>query len=141
MCCSKGIMRPKFLLMSCSPGINLVFLGWKKCFVLHQTTLSALSSPRETPIFVSHIPNPMSSPCRSGGQKEQECYCYQIFMDKQEDLVVPDVQQLVERSFLSSDLKLVEVSPVSFCFPVFLASQNTCEALDVLYPTLNPGMT
>lgn len=83
----------------------------------------------------------MSSPCRSGGQKEQECYCYQIFMDKQEDLVVPDVQQLVERSFLSSDLKLVEVSPVSFCFPVFLASQNTCEALDVLYPTLNPGMT
>lgn len=72
----------------------------------------------------------MSSPCRSGGQ-EQECYCYQIFMDKQEDLVVPDVQQLVERSFLSSDLKLVEVSPVSFCFPAFLASQNTCEALDV----------
>uniref|UniRef100_A0A8C3U4Z3 ubiquitinyl hydrolase 1 n=1 Tax=Catharus ustulatus TaxID=91951 RepID=A0A8C3U4Z3_CATUS len=56
-----------------------------------------------------HIPNPMSSPCRSGGQKEQECYCYQIFMDKQEDLVVPDVQQLVERSFLSSDLKLVEI--------------------------------
>ncbi|XP_064255508.1 ubiquitin carboxyl-terminal hydrolase CYLD-like isoform X1 [Passer domesticus] len=45
---------------------------------------------------------------QSGGQ-EQECYCYQIFMDKQEDLVVPDVQQLVERSFLSSDLKLVEI--------------------------------
>lgn len=54
--------------------------------------------------------------------------------------MVPDVQQLVERSFLSSDLKLVEVSPVSFCFPAFLASQNTCEALDVLYPALNPGM-
>lgn len=62
-------------------------------------------------------------------------------MDKQEDLVVPDVQQLVERSFLSSDLKLVEVSPVSFCFPAFPASQSTCEALDGLYPTLNPGMT
>ncbi|NXU79508.1 CYLD hydrolase, partial [Oreotrochilus melanogaster] len=46
---------------------------------------------------------------QSGGQKEQDCYCYQIFMDKQEDLVVPDVQQLVERSFLSSDLKLVEI--------------------------------
>ncbi|XP_063031301.1 ubiquitin carboxyl-terminal hydrolase CYLD-like isoform X2 [Melospiza melodia melodia] len=45
---------------------------------------------------------------QSGGQ-EQGCYCYQIFMDKQEDLVVPDVQQLVERSFLSSDLKLVEI--------------------------------
>nr|XP_009670788.1 PREDICTED: ubiquitin carboxyl-terminal hydrolase CYLD-like isoform X2 [Struthio camelus australis] len=46
---------------------------------------------------------------QSGGQEEQDCYCYQIFMDKQEDLVVPDVQQLVEHSFLSSDLKLVEI--------------------------------
>ncbi|XP_027487270.1 ubiquitin carboxyl-terminal hydrolase CYLD-like, partial [Corapipo altera] len=45
---------------------------------------------------------------QSGGQ-EQDCYCYQIFLDKQEDLVVPNVQQLVERSFLSSDLKLVEI--------------------------------
>ncbi|NWU90193.1 CYLD hydrolase, partial [Upupa epops] len=45
---------------------------------------------------------------QSGG-REQGCYCYQIFMDKQEDLVVPDVQQLVEHSFLSSDLKLVEI--------------------------------
>nr|XP_014433325.1 ubiquitin carboxyl-terminal hydrolase CYLD-like isoform X4 [Pelodiscus sinensis] len=46
---------------------------------------------------------------RSGGQKEQECYYYQIFIDKQEDLVVPNVQQLVEHSFLSSSLKLVEI--------------------------------
>ncbi|NWX84447.1 CYLD hydrolase, partial [Nothoprocta ornata] len=46
---------------------------------------------------------------QSGGQEEQECYCYQIFMDKQEDLVIPDVQQLVEHSFLSSNLKLVEI--------------------------------
>ncbi|XP_010226172.1 PREDICTED: ubiquitin carboxyl-terminal hydrolase CYLD-like [Tinamus guttatus] len=46
---------------------------------------------------------------QSGGQEEQESYCYQIFMDKQEDLVIPDVQQLVEHSFLSSDLKLVEI--------------------------------
>uniref|UniRef100_A0A8D0GF04 Ubiquitin carboxyl-terminal hydrolase CYLD n=1 Tax=Sphenodon punctatus TaxID=8508 RepID=A0A8D0GF04_SPHPU len=46
---------------------------------------------------------------QSGGHKEQECYCYQIFMDKQEDLVVPNVQQLVEHSFISSDLKLVEI--------------------------------
>ncbi|KAF7237187.1 Ubiquitin carboxyl-terminal hydrolase CYLD [Varanus komodoensis] len=45
---------------------------------------------------------------QSGKLKEQDCYCYQIFMDKQEDLVVPSVQQLVEHSFLSSDLKLVE---------------------------------
>ncbi|XP_019383804.1 PREDICTED: ubiquitin carboxyl-terminal hydrolase CYLD-like [Gavialis gangeticus] len=46
---------------------------------------------------------------QSRGRKEQDCYCYQIFMDKQEDLVVPNVQQLVERSFLSSELKLVEI--------------------------------
>ncbi|XP_062987266.1 ubiquitin carboxyl-terminal hydrolase CYLD-like [Elgaria multicarinata webbii] len=46
---------------------------------------------------------------QSGRLKEQECFCYQIFMDKQEDLVVPNVQQLIEHSFLSSDLKLVEI--------------------------------
>nr|XP_056710709.1 ubiquitin carboxyl-terminal hydrolase CYLD-like [Euleptes europaea] len=46
---------------------------------------------------------------QSGKLKEQECFCYQIFMDKQEDLVVPNVQQLVEHSFLSSELKLVEI--------------------------------
>ncbi|CAM5107571.1 unnamed protein product [Natator depressus] len=46
---------------------------------------------------------------QSGGRKEQECYCYQIFIDKQEELVVPNVQQLVEHSFLSSNLKLVEI--------------------------------
>ncbi|XP_067416176.1 ubiquitin carboxyl-terminal hydrolase CYLD-like isoform X2 [Emydura macquarii macquarii] len=46
---------------------------------------------------------------QSGGQKEQECYYYQIFIDQQEDLVVPNVQQLVEHSFLSSNLKLVEI--------------------------------
>ncbi|NXU93963.1 CYLD hydrolase, partial [Xiphorhynchus elegans] len=45
---------------------------------------------------------------QSGG-REQDCYCYQVFLDQQEDLVVPTVQQLVERSFLCSDLKLVEV--------------------------------
>ncbi|XP_029448043.1 ubiquitin carboxyl-terminal hydrolase CYLD-like [Rhinatrema bivittatum] len=46
---------------------------------------------------------------QSRGQKEQECYFYQIFMDKQEQLVLPDVQQLLEHSFLSADLKLLEI--------------------------------
>ncbi|XP_074842680.1 ubiquitin carboxyl-terminal hydrolase CYLD-like [Carettochelys insculpta] len=46
---------------------------------------------------------------QSGGQKEQECYYYQIFIDQQGDMVVPNVQQLVERSFLSSNLKLAEI--------------------------------
>ncbi|KAI6075127.1 Ubiquitin carboxyl-terminal hydrolase CYLD-like protein [Aix galericulata] len=46
---------------------------------------------------------------QSGGHEGLDCYCYQIFMDKQEDLVVPDVQQLVEHSFLTYDQKLVEI--------------------------------
>lgn len=46
---------------------------------------------------------------QSGGHEGLDCYCYQIIMDKQEDLVVPDVQQLVEHSFLTYDQKLVEI--------------------------------
>ncbi|XP_078087143.1 ubiquitin carboxyl-terminal hydrolase CYLD isoform X2 [Mustelus asterias] len=46
---------------------------------------------------------------RSAGQKEQECYCHQIFIDKDDDLIVPTVQQLVEHSFHSNHLKLAEV--------------------------------
>ncbi|XP_043923268.1 ubiquitin carboxyl-terminal hydrolase CYLD-like isoform X2 [Protopterus annectens] len=42
-------------------------------------------------------------------QKVQESYCYQIFMDKEEDLIVPTVQQLLEHSFVTGKLKLVEV--------------------------------
>uniref|UniRef100_A0A8C5TBX2 ubiquitinyl hydrolase 1 n=1 Tax=Malurus cyaneus samueli TaxID=2593467 RepID=A0A8C5TBX2_9PASS len=105
---------PAYLLF---PWHKFGIFGWKKCLVSHQTTLSALSPgalPGQIPLGNSqflcyHIPHPVTSPGRSGGQKEHDCYCYQIFMDQQEDLVVPDVQQLVERSFLSSDLKLVEI--------------------------------
>ncbi|XP_041040813.1 ubiquitin carboxyl-terminal hydrolase CYLD [Carcharodon carcharias] len=46
---------------------------------------------------------------KSAGQKEQECYCHQIFIDKDDDLIVPTVQQLVEHSFHSNHLKLAEV--------------------------------
>ncbi|GCB77694.1 hypothetical protein scyTo_0020601, partial [Scyliorhinus torazame] len=45
----------------------------------------------------------------SPGQKEQECYCHQVFIDKDDDLIVPTVQQLVEHSFHSNHLKLAEV--------------------------------
>lgn len=41
--------------------------------------------------------------------KVQESYCYQIFMDKEEDLIVPTVQQLLEHSFVTGKLKLAEV--------------------------------
>ncbi|XP_060681194.1 ubiquitin carboxyl-terminal hydrolase CYLD [Hemiscyllium ocellatum] len=46
---------------------------------------------------------------RSAGHKEQECYCHQIFIDQDDDLTVPTVQQLVEHSFHSNQLKLAEV--------------------------------
>ncbi|KAM5157421.1 ubiquitin carboxyl-terminal hydrolase CYLD-like [Mantella aurantiaca] len=42
-------------------------------------------------------------------QGVQECYCYQIFMEKQQEIIVPNVQQLLEQSFYHSNLKLAEV--------------------------------
>ncbi|NXJ67718.1 CYLD hydrolase, partial [Rostratula benghalensis] len=42
-------------------------------------------------------------------KEQQDGYCHQIIMDKREDLVVPEVQQLVEHSFLASKLKLMEI--------------------------------
>lgn len=54
---------------------------------------------------------------RSAGQKVQDCYFYQIFMDKKEKVGVPTIQQLLEWSFINSDLKFAEVN-VIFCFLV-----------------------
>ena len=51
-------------------------------------------------------------PCRSAGQKVQDCYFYQIFMDKRDKVGVPTSQQLLEWSFINSDLKFAEVSVV-----------------------------
>ena len=48
-------------------------------------------------------------PCRSAGQKVQDCYFYQIFMDKRDKVGVPTSQQLLEWSFINSDLKFAEV--------------------------------
>nr|CAG4644669.1 EOG090X03LH [Leptodora kindtii] len=42
----------------------------------------------------------------------QGCYHHQLFVEKDEKLLVPTVQQLFEQSFLSSDIKLKEVPPV-----------------------------
>lgn len=47
--------------------------------------------------------------CRSAGQKVQDCYFYQIFMDKKDKVMVPTSQQLLEWSFINSDLKFAEV--------------------------------
>ncbi|MGH0128158.1 UNVERIFIED_CONTAM: hypothetical protein FKN15_002966 [Acipenser sinensis] len=46
---------------------------------------------------------------QSVGQKEQEAYCYQIFIDQSNSLVLPTVQQLLEYSFHNSSLRLAEV--------------------------------
>ncbi|XP_075067714.1 ubiquitin carboxyl-terminal hydrolase CYLD-like isoform X2 [Mixophyes fleayi] len=46
---------------------------------------------------------------QSEGQRVQECYCYQIFIEKRQELTVPNVQQLLEQSFHHSNLKLTEV--------------------------------
>lgn len=46
---------------------------------------------------------------KSGGLKDQECYCHQIFIDEDDELLVPTVQQLVEQSFHCNHLKLTEV--------------------------------
>lgn len=43
----------------------------------------------------------------------QESYCYQIFLEQNNNLLLPTVQQLVEHSFHHAGLKLAEVS-----FPV-----------------------
>ncbi|XP_067856397.1 ubiquitin carboxyl-terminal hydrolase CYLD [Heptranchias perlo] len=42
-------------------------------------------------------------------QKIQESYCYQIILEKDEKMKVPTVQLLLERSFLSCDLKFEEI--------------------------------
>ncbi|XP_077127475.1 ubiquitin carboxyl-terminal hydrolase CYLD-like [Ranitomeya variabilis] len=46
---------------------------------------------------------------QSEGQRVQECHCHQIFIEKQQEMTVPNVQQLLEQSFHHSQLKLVEV--------------------------------
>ncbi|XP_014883396.1 ubiquitin carboxyl-terminal hydrolase CYLD isoform X2 [Poecilia latipinna] len=45
---------------------------------------------------------------RSAGQKVQDCYFYQIFMEKKDKVGVPTSQQLLEWSFITSDLKFAE---------------------------------
>ncbi|PRD35254.1 UNVERIFIED_CONTAM: Ubiquitin carboxyl-terminal hydrolase CYLD [Trichonephila clavipes] len=48
------------------------------------------------------------NPLRASGQ---ESYFYQLFVEKDEKLVLPTVQQLFDQSFLASDIKLAEVPP------------------------------
>ncbi|XP_041529690.1 ubiquitin carboxyl-terminal hydrolase CYLD-like [Microtus oregoni] len=45
---------------------------------------------------------------RSAGQKVQDCDFYQIFVEKNEKFGVPTIQQLLEWSFINSNLKFAE---------------------------------
>ncbi|KAI1888799.1 hypothetical protein AGOR_G00172460 [Albula goreensis] len=45
----------------------------------------------------------------SAGEKVQESYCYQIFLDQNHSLVLPTVQQLLEHSLHSGGLRLAEI--------------------------------
>ncbi|XP_038168386.1 ubiquitin carboxyl-terminal hydrolase CYLD isoform X3 [Arvicola amphibius] len=45
---------------------------------------------------------------RSAGQEVQDCNFYQIFMEKNEKVGVPTIQQLLEWSFINSNLKFAE---------------------------------
>lgn len=47
---------------------------------------------------------------RSAAGKVQESYCYQIFLEQNNNLLLPTVQQLLEHSFHHAGLKLAEVS-------------------------------
>ncbi|XP_052023329.1 ubiquitin carboxyl-terminal hydrolase CYLD isoform X4 [Apodemus sylvaticus] len=58
------------------------------------------------PFHVSHLQ--MTWILRSAGQKVQDCNFYQIFMEKNEKVGVPTIQQLLEWSFINSNLKFAE---------------------------------
>ncbi|XP_072110542.1 ubiquitin carboxyl-terminal hydrolase CYLD-like [Mobula birostris] len=51
---------------------------------------------------------------KSQGLKDQDCFCHQIFIDEDDELLVPTVQQLVEQSFHCNHLKLTEVPSCFF---------------------------
>ncbi|MGH0148126.1 UNVERIFIED_CONTAM: hypothetical protein FKN15_071011 [Acipenser sinensis] len=61
---------------------------------------------RETRALLrSEIVNPLR---KSGGQKPQDCYFYQLFPERETRVRIPSVQQLLEWSFVHSDLKFSE---------------------------------
>nr|XP_009860718.1 ubiquitin carboxyl-terminal hydrolase CYLD [Ciona intestinalis] len=65
----------------------------------------------------------------------QECYFYQIFLDKDEKMVLPSTQLLIEQSFLACDLKFREV-------PVCLILQMPRFGKDYkMYNRVRPSLT
>lgn len=60
-------------------------------------------------VIMQHILNLDPLLKLSSGGKVQDSFCFQIFLDQNQDLVLPSVQQLLEHSFHSNRLKLSEV--------------------------------
>lgn len=54
----------------------------------------------------------------------QDCYFYQIFMDKNEKVGVPTIQQLLEWSFINSNLKFAEVWRMSLLHDIMSRIQS-----------------
>lgn len=57
----------------------------------------------------------MSVSYRSSGEASQGTYTYQIFLEKEQIGPRPSVQQLLDTSFMSSDLKFEEVGAPLLC--------------------------
>ncbi|XP_029356776.1 ubiquitin carboxyl-terminal hydrolase CYLD isoform X2 [Echeneis naucrates] len=79
------------------------------CSSVLDSMLFKSTSPQDAPIqntLLTDIVNPLRS---SAHGKVQDSYCYQIFLDQTHSLVLPTVQQLLEHSFHSAELKLAEV--------------------------------
>lgn len=54
----------------------------------------------------------------------QEAYYYQLFVEKDEQLKLPTVQQLFEQSFLTSDIKLKEVQNANLFYLFYYEKLN-----------------
>eukprot|EP00061_Rhincodon_typus_P012591 g38428.t1 len=93
---------PKVRGLSCTaPGSQMVLVGTITVY----STLAVMPSENVMEVVVRKV---LSEEPWSAGHKDQECYCHQIFIDQDDDLTVPTVQQLVEHSFHSNQLKLAE---------------------------------
>ncbi|XP_064416476.1 ubiquitin carboxyl-terminal hydrolase CYLD [Latimeria chalumnae] len=76
---------------------------------------------------------------RSATQKPQDCIFYQIFMEKKQSVNIPSVQQLLEWSFVNSDLKFTE-APSCFIVQMPRFGKNF-KMFSTILPTLELDIT
>jgi len=67
--------------------------------------------------------------CVSSGH---DTYFYQLFMDKDDRVLLPTTQQLLELSFMQSDVKLSEV-----CFQLYQMTDLTIAPLSLINSSLS----